>query len=217
MQPPVEPVNDRTGEIEEGFSGNLEISGMKDQLISKEEDPVPYFAELAEGTYKVFLSKEGLQKQQLLQLEISATGPNEACEQVLRVPVFEGPLTENVELQYLAETGEFKVRRTLRVDAPVVAGERDVLVYDKQALNVRALFLPAPEYPKSARLMNVKGLVQVEVVIDTEGNVKSAKAISGLSAIAASVRGCRVEGKVQADAIVRCAGRGVRLYFYNFQ
>jgi hypothetical protein len=173
----LEPVSDKTGDVEEGFSGSIEISGTKSQLISKKEDPALYFDELAEGTYRVFLTKLGF-KNISFELKLSAGESQTKCERAMRVPVFEGPRTETIELQYLAETGEFKVGRTLR-DTPVVAGERDVVVYDKQVLNGGAVFLPAPLYPKSARLMNVKGLVQVAVVIDTEGNVRSANAISG--------------------------------------
>lgn len=46
-------------------------------------------------------------------------------------------------------------------------------------LNGRALSLPAPAYPDAARRMHATGTVTVEVVIDVNGRVISAKATSG--------------------------------------
>jgi TonB family protein len=46
-------------------------------------------------------------------------------------------------------------------------------------LNGRALSLPKPSYPPSARAQRVSGVVAVQVTIDEEGNVIAAKAISG--------------------------------------
>jgi len=46
-------------------------------------------------------------------------------------------------------------------------------------LNGRALSLPTPVYPDVARRMHTEGLVQVEVVVDENGRVVSARALSG--------------------------------------
>jgi TonB family protein len=46
-------------------------------------------------------------------------------------------------------------------------------------LNGSALTLPSPLYPETARRMRTSGVVEVEVVIDENGKVISAKAISG--------------------------------------
>ncbi|HLL76753.1 MAG TPA: VWA domain-containing protein [Pyrinomonadaceae bacterium] len=46
-------------------------------------------------------------------------------------------------------------------------------------LNGRAVSLPRPSYPESARRMRVAGTVSVEVTIDVDGKVISARAISG--------------------------------------
>ncbi len=50
-------------------------------------------------------------------------------------------------------------------------------------LNGRALELPAPEYPEVARRMRTVGLISVEVVIDSNGKVISAKAGPGNSVL----------------------------------
>jgi TonB family protein len=46
-------------------------------------------------------------------------------------------------------------------------------------LNGSALNLPTPLYPDAARRMHTSGMVEVEVVIDENGKVISAKAVSG--------------------------------------
>ncbi len=46
-------------------------------------------------------------------------------------------------------------------------------------LNGKALSLPAPSYPDTARRARVSGIVEVEVVIDINGKVISAKALRG--------------------------------------
>jgi len=46
-------------------------------------------------------------------------------------------------------------------------------------LNGQALSLPAPLYPDAARRTSIAGLVKVEVVVDENGKVISAKAVSG--------------------------------------
>ncbi|HEX3560668.1 MAG TPA: TonB family protein [Pyrinomonadaceae bacterium] len=48
-------------------------------------------------------------------------------------------------------------------------------------LNGKALSLPAPSYPDAARRMHTSGTVEVEVVIDMNGKVISAKAVKGPS------------------------------------
>jgi TonB family protein len=50
-------------------------------------------------------------------------------------------------------------------------------------LNGKAVSLPAPEYPEVAKRMRASGLVMVEVVIDVNGKVISAKATSGPAAL----------------------------------
>lgn len=50
-------------------------------------------------------------------------------------------------------------------------------------LNGMALVLPPPAYPETARRMRQSGLVQVEVVVDENGKVISARAMSGPSTL----------------------------------
>jgi protein TonB len=50
-------------------------------------------------------------------------------------------------------------------------------------LNGSAINLPKPSYPESAKSVRAQGLVVVEVVIDTNGKVISARAVSGPSVL----------------------------------
>ena len=50
-------------------------------------------------------------------------------------------------------------------------------------LNGKALSLPAPVYPEMAHRMRLTGTVQVEVIVDEDGRVTSAKAVSGPTAL----------------------------------
>jgi len=46
-------------------------------------------------------------------------------------------------------------------------------------LNGKAISLPKPQYPPNAKTMRTEGLVTVEVLLDEEGKVISAKAVDG--------------------------------------
>jgi TonB family protein len=62
---------------------------------------------------------------------------------------------------------------------PAPAPKAAPLPVSNGVLNGQALSLPAPTYPESARRMQLVGTVRVEVTVDENGKVISAKAISG--------------------------------------
>ena len=52
-------------------------------------------------------------------------------------------------------------------------------VVSKGVINGQALSLPKPNYPEMAKRIRIQGVVSVQVLIDEQGRVVSAKAISG--------------------------------------
>lgn len=84
-------------------------------------------------------------------------------------------------------------------------------------LNGSALNLPAPVYPEAARRMHTYGTVEVEVVIDENGKVVSAKAVSGPSifrdnAVQAALRAKFTPSKLSGQP-VKVTGKII----YNFR
>jgi TonB family protein len=64
-------------------------------------------------------------------------------------------------------------------DAPPPAPRPLLRPLSGGVLNGKALDLPMPNYPEVARRLRVTGVVQVEVVVDENGKVISARALSG--------------------------------------
>jgi len=89
------------------------------------------------------------------------------------------------------------VRSSLKVEAPVIGRLPDGVAPPRGAiqggvLNGKALELPKPAYPPIARAAHASGTVVVQVLIDEEGNVVSARAVSGHPLLqAASVAAAR--------------------------
>jgi len=90
------------------------------------------------------------------------------------------------------------VRSSLRVQTPVIIGTgTEGVISTKGALrggvlNGKALELPIPAYPAIARAAHASGLVVVQVLIDEDGYVIAAQAVSGHPLLqAASVAAAR--------------------------
>lgn len=76
------------------------------------------------------------------------------------------------------------VRSSLRVEAPIIGIKADGVgstegTIEGGVLNGKALVLPKPDYPAIARAARASGTVVVQVLIDEEGNVIAAHAVSG--------------------------------------
>jgi TonB family protein len=75
-------------------------------------------------------------------------------------------------------------------------------------LNGKALSLPMPTYPDIARRMHVAGVVQVDVVVDENGKVISAHAMSGPN----SLREVAVQAALRARfSPTKLSGQGVKV------
>lgn len=87
------------------------------------------------------------------------------------------------------------------------------------ALNGKAISLPTPEYPAIARQAQASGAVTVQVTVDEEGNVVSARATSGhpllrAAAVAAAQKAKFSTTKVNGEAV---KVSGVLTYFFTVQ
>lgn len=113
------------------------------------------------------------------------------------------------------------VRSSLRVEAPVIVGQGDRVFSTEGAiqggvLNGKALELPKPAYPPIARAAHAAGTVVVQVLIDEEGNVVSARAVSGHPLLqAASVAAAR-EAKFEPTKLAGEPVKVTGVIQYNF-
>ena len=83
----------------------------------------------------------------------------------------------NMDLKSLNDPGKANV---VSNDEPPPAAPRTILKpVSGGVLNGKALSLPAPVYPEIARRSRTSGKVEVEVVVDENGKVISARAVSG--------------------------------------
>jgi len=83
-------------------------------------------------------------------------------------------------------------------------------------LNGKAISLPRPPYPPAARAVRASGAVSVQVLIDEQGNVVSASAVSGhpllQAAAVAAARGAKFSPTVLSGQPVKVSG----VITYNF-
>ncbi len=112
----------------------------------------------------------------------------------------------------------FVTNQRVAVDnAPAPPAPRSHPAVSGGVLNGNALSLPPPVYPEAARRMGFVGVVEVEVTIDENGKVVSAKAISGPmmlrdSAVQAALRAKFTPSKLSGQP-VKITGKIV----YNFK
>lgn len=86
------------------------------------------------------------------------------------------PATENVALTIQLENPKVT---PAAVNADPVTGRVSPKMASMGVLNGRAISMPKPAYPAEARAVRAGGTVSVQVLIDEEGTVKRAGALSG--------------------------------------
>lgn len=122
-----------------------------------------------------------------------------------------------------AEAGLWEtVRSSLKVEAPVVGVTTDsVMISSERAirggvLNGKALALPKPAYPDIARAAHAQGTVLVQVLIDENGDVVAAHAVSGHPLLQAA---CVAAARQAKFSPTKLAGEPVKVtgvIQYNF-
>ena len=112
------------------------------------------------------------------------------------------------------------VRSSLRVESPLLPVRAGVAGTGSEiqggVLNGKAITLPKPEYPDIARAAHASGTVVVQVLIDEEGTVVSAHAVSGHPLLQAAAVGAAREARF---APTKLSGQPVKVtgvIQYNF-
>ncbi len=83
-------------------------------------------------------------------------------------------------------------------------------------LNGKASSLPKPAYPAAARAVNASGTVNVQIIIDEQGNIVSATAVSGHPLLRQAAEQSAIEAKFSPTLL---SGQPVRvsgILVYNF-
>jgi TonB family protein len=83
------------------------------------------------------------------------------------------------ELPVKQEANDTDSKQQAEPNRPITTGEPPRAPISGGVLNGKAISLPAPEYPTVARQAKASGAVTVQVTIDENGSVISARAVSG--------------------------------------
>ena len=170
------------------------------------DDDFPYFRSMPEGDYKITLSKPGFKTTSLKRYH-DCSG------------------FEDSVYRWSAEMYMGNPRVIFELGAePVYNAEAVVTVTNSDGpktlsggvLNGKATSLPKPEYPAAAKAGKASGAVSVQVLVDVEGNVVSASAVSGhpllRAAAESAARGAKFSPTFLSGQPVKISG----IIVYNF-
>lgn len=184
------------------------IKGVFATVISRETSRIyksvfkqglPYFAKLPEGDYKLTLKKVGY-KQTIDNVTISC---DEAEDGIFTTyaTLWRGSTAETVDLasRPVKEMRLDRITRLGSMDADtssaLPAPKPPPKVVSGGVLNGKAISLPLPEYPPAARAVRASGACSIQVLIDEDGNVTSANAVSGHPLLRAAAEAAAREAK----------------------
>ena len=83
-------------------------------------------------------------------------------------------------------------------------------------VNDKAIYLAKPEFPAAAKAVGAEGLVNVQVTIDEEGNVSSAKGVSGHPLLRKSSEKAALASKFKPTLLSGKAVKVAGVVVYNF-
>lgn len=143
----------------------------------------PIFPELTDGDYKLTITKRGY-KRTVQQITFMCLAPSQDTLIYIKLARGSSKLTVTTK-KLTVKAGVF----IGSADATVITGgppravevrpSTSIPVVRGGVLNGKAISLPRPPYPAIARTARASGTVTVQVMIDEEGNVISASAVSG--------------------------------------
>lgn len=189
---------------------------------------LPYFAKLQEGDYKLTLKKVGY-KQTIDSVTVSC---DEAEDGVFTTyaTLWRGPSTQTVDLasqpvkemrlDRIVKLGSADTVTGTRIGDPDLPPQPQPPTLSKTisggVLNGKAMSLPKPEYPPAAMAVGASGAVSVQVLIDENGDVISASAVSGhpllRAAAESAARGAKFSPTLLNGIPVKVSG----VVVYNF-
>jgi TonB family protein len=83
-------------------------------------------------------------------------------------------------------------------------------------MNSRATSLPKPAYPQTAKQVNAAGQVTVQIMVDEEGNVTSARALNGHPLLRAPAENAARQSRFNPVRVGDQAVRATGVLVYNF-
>lgn len=155
---------------------------------SVEKDGMPYFESLPEGQYKITGVKEGYKQSVFSLFHKCDSNKDGALEQTLFLDMLKG---SSKEVAAIPKTkGAFiidpNVSQTVGLNSTNGGKGSEFTGFkdesgnlNKGIVNHGAIKLVRPEYSRAARYVRAAGAVNIQVLIDEEGNVVSAQAVSG--------------------------------------
>lgn len=206
-------------------------TGKKYPSVVEVDDHIRDFGEIPAGKYRVFVSKPGY-KTTVQAVDLSCA---QSFSRTAFVRLWKGSSAQRVNV-----TTDAKLLREMRLDRVTKLGPTDSDTgyrvvqpgesYKSGAackgplpntvsggvLNGKATSLPKPVYPPAARAVKATGAVSIQVLIDENGNVVSANAVSGHPLLRAAAEAAAREAKFIPTLL---AGQPVKvsgIIVYNF-
>ena len=100
---------------------------------------------------------------------------------------------------------------------PALSIEKSVpKVISKGVINGEAISLPKPAYPPIAKQLGIHGIVSVQILIDENGKVISAKVVSGSPALATAARQAAIEARFSPTRLSNQPVKVSGVITYNF-
>lgn len=136
---------------------------------------VPYFGNLEEGKYEITITNPEYKKtKEFIELSCADVDvDNKFCKSVF---LHKGSVSETV---FARPRGNFIVGEPESGGEGYLPPPPPKRPISKGVINGKAISLPKPPYPAAARAVRASGVVNVQVLIDEEGNVISANALTG--------------------------------------
>ena len=217
---------DRTSpdaQLDKGSADAIDQKTKKKISSVLDESGFRSFGRVPDGKYHVYLSAPGY-KTTIQQIQLTCDADNAPV--AYRIEMWKGDYG-----QFVTNPKAIAPLRLIRLDRPakvvvaepgagwvVQSGEENVIGFADGAsvLNSRANELPLPAYPPAALAVKAGGSVNVRVLIDEQGTVISASAVSGHPLLRTAAEAAAKKAKF---APTRLSGQPVKvsgILVYNF-